>query len=358
MLRLHLSAEDLTRVRVADAPDPLAETVLSLPLVQAGRPDHAATEALSGWRERTRRALRPEMRLLFDLAPAGIGEYLPEVFTHATTPHLADSLDHTWSLPSRQWAADWAATRLLRPDAPRWVHALHHGDRTWAALVRERLGAYHALAVAPYWPQLLAAAHNDRAQRALTAIDTGVEGLLGTLHAEITWDRGTLSVPCDVDTDLELRGRGLLLVPTFFCPRPLVLVDNAEPERPFVLRYPLAPSFLDYASVVTSGTDTAADGLTALLGATRARVLAAAQRPAGTAELARRTGTSAATASHHTSALRAAGLLTTHREGSGVRHALTHLGRALLNTGVPPTGTGNPGRPPGAPTERTPSAHP
>ncbi|MFI8930404.1 ArsR/SmtB family transcription factor [Streptomyces sp. NPDC053474] len=338
MLRLHLTADDLSRIRVADRPDPLAETVLSLPLLQVERPDRAATAALSGWRERTRRALRPEMGLLFDLAPAGVGEYVPEVFTHAVTGSLTDSLDHTWSLPGSQWAADWRATRMLRPRAPRWIHELHHGDRTWAALVRRELRSYHALAVAPYWSQLLACAHSDRAQRALTAVDTGVEGLLGTLHPEISWVRGVLTVPCDMDTDLELGGRGLLLVPTFFCPRPLVLVDNAEPERPFVLRYPLARSLLDCASVVTCETEAAEGGLSALLGATRARTLQEVRSPVGTVELARRIGTSAATASHHASVLRAAGLLTTRREGPGVRHALTPLGRALLDAGPPPTG--------------------
>ncbi|WP_030686946.1 ArsR/SmtB family transcription factor [Streptomyces sp. NRRL B-1347] len=339
MLRIHFTADDLIRLRFAEAPDPLAETILSLPLLQTERPDHRPSSAgLSGWRERTRRALRPEMRLLLDLAPAGLGEYIPEAFTHAATPTLADSLDHTWSLPTGQWSADWRATRLLRPGAPRWIHELHHGDRAWAALVRRQLRSYHALAVAPYWAQLLAVAQAERTQRAMTTVDAGVEGLLRTLHPEISWAAGVLTVPCAKDTDLELRGRGLLLVPTFFCSRPLVLVDNAEPERPFVLRYPLAHSLIDCATVVTAGTTAAGEGLTALLGTTRARTLDAARSPAGTAELARRTGTSAATASHHASVLRAAGLLTTRREGPGVRHALTPLGRALLHGG-PPSGS-------------------
>ncbi|QDQ16033.1 helix-turn-helix domain-containing protein [Streptomyces spectabilis] len=336
MLRIHFTAEDLIRVRFAEAPDPLAETILSLPLLQAERPDRPSSAGLSGWRERTRRALRPQMRLLLDLAPAGLGEYIPEAFTHAAASSLADSLEHTWSLPTGQWSADWRATRLLRPGVPRWIHELHHGDREWAALVRHQLRSYHALAIAPYWAQLLAVAQTERTQRAMTTLDTGVEGLLRTLHPEVSWAAGVLTVPCAKDADLELHGRGLLLVPTFFCARPLVLVDNAEPERPFVLRYPLVHSLTDGAAVVTAGTTAAGQGLTALLGTTRARTLEAARSPAGTTELARRTGTSAATASHHTSVLRAAGLLTTRREGPGVRHALTPLGRALLHGGPLP----------------------
>ncbi|MFG2623039.1 winged helix-turn-helix domain-containing protein [Streptomyces sp. NPDC048507] len=330
MLRIHFTAEDLTRVRVAGAPDPLAETVLSLPLLQTGEPGRPAPVALGGWRERTRRGLRPEMRLLLELAPAGHGEYVPEVFAHAATASLADSLDHTWSLPAVQWATDWSATRILRPAAPRWIHALHHGDRTWRELVRRRLHEYHALAIAPYWPQLLATANAERVQRALAAVDSGVEGLLGTLHPQISWSPSVLTVPCDLDADLELAGRGILLVPTFFCPRPLVLVDNADAARPPVLRYPMARSLAACASVVAPGPPGTGEGLTALLGTTRARTLRAARSPAGTTELARRTGTSPATASHHASVLRAAGLLTTCRDGPAVRHALTPLGRALL----------------------------
>ncbi|MFG2311523.1 winged helix-turn-helix domain-containing protein [Streptomyces sp. NPDC048566] len=46
--------------------------------------------------------------------------------------------------------------------------------------------------------------------------------------------------------------------------------------------------------------------------------------------LADRAGVSAATASEHAGVLRAAGLITTVRDGSRVVHALTPLGEALL----------------------------
>ncbi|MFF7296033.1 helix-turn-helix domain-containing protein [Streptomyces sp. NPDC008265] len=329
MLRVHFTPEDLARVRVARCPDPLAETVLSLPVLQAGGPGGVE---LAGWRERTRGGLRAVMRPLFDLAPAGLGEYVPEVFTHAATGTLADSIDHTWSLPRLQWAADLDAVAQQRPRAPRWIHALHHGDREWGAAVREALSAYHAVAVAPYWAQIAATAHADRTGRALTLADCGVEGLLAGLHPEVRWAAPVLHVPCEADADLRLAGRGLLLVPTFFWPKPLALVDNADPGRPLVLRYPVARDLSAYGRVWAPTAPPRPDGaLGALLGSTRARVLRAAETPASTAELGRRTGTSPATASHHATVLRAAGLLTTDRAGNGVRHVLTPLGRALLS---------------------------
>ncbi|GAA0594419.1 winged helix-turn-helix domain-containing protein [Streptomyces crystallinus] len=193
-----------------------------------------------------------------------------------------------------------------------------------------RITAYYDLAVAPYWPQLLGAAHTDRTGRALLAADAGTGELLATLHPEITWSAPLLHVPCDADSDLRLDGRGLLLVPTFFWPKPLVLRDNAVPDRPLVLYYPIARDLAAYQAVWAAAGPTPDGALPALLGATRARALHAAATPASTTELARRTATSPATASHHAAVLRAAGLLTTERAGSAVRHRLTPLGRALL----------------------------
>ncbi|MEV6973029.1 winged helix-turn-helix domain-containing protein [Kitasatospora sp. NPDC093806] len=287
--------------------------------------------ALDGWRERTRRGLRPELRPLFELAAAG-ARHVPEAFLHAGATSLPESLDHTWSRSARRWLADLGALAVLRPDLPRWVRELHRGDRQWAGLVRRRLREYHALAVAPYWPQLLAAAHTERTRRALAGVDGGLDGMLGTLHPAVSWDAPVLSVPCPFDLDLRLNGRGLLLVPTFFWPEPLALTDNAGPENPLVLRYPLAADLAGYRAVCAPTASAGPDGaLVALLGTTRARTLQAVASPAGTAELARRTGTSPATASHHATILRAAGLLTTERTGPGVRHTLTPLGHALLH---------------------------
>ncbi|MFJ4095407.1 ArsR/SmtB family transcription factor [Kitasatospora sp. NPDC089913] len=335
MLRIRFTHDDLTRVRIARAPDPLTETVLSLSLVQAR---DVGGVALEGWRSMTRKRLRPELRVLFELATAAGVTEAPEAFLHAGTGSLTDSLEQTWSLPRQLWAADLAALEYLRPTVPRWVRELHRGDREWRGLVRRRLREYHAFAVAPYWSQLLAANHTERAARAMAAVDTGLDGLLGTLHPDVRWESPVLSVPCPVDADLNLRGAGILLVPTFFWPEPLVLTDNRGPDHPVVLHYPLARDLATYRTVWAAAASAEPEGaLVALLGATRARTLRAVADPAGTAELARRTGTSPATASHHASVLRSAGLLTTERSGPGVRHVLTPLGQALLeDRPVPP----------------------
>ncbi|MFC4086065.1 ArsR/SmtB family transcription factor [Amycolatopsis samaneae] len=70
--------------------------------------------------------------------------------------------------------------------------------------------------------------------------------------------------------------------------------------------------------------------LATLLGATRARVLEATETGCTTTGLSRTLAISAASASYHTTILRAAGLIETHRAGYAVRHEITALGAALL----------------------------
>ncbi|MFD8482403.1 ArsR/SmtB family transcription factor [Kitasatospora sp. NPDC059673] len=74
-----------------------------------------------------------------------------------------------------------------------------------------------------------------------------------------------------------------------------------------------------------------ADGLHTLLGPARARALRAiAQGPSRTGELAVTLGIAPPSVSPHTDALRAAGLITTTRQGRHVQHAPTPFGRALV----------------------------
>ena len=74
----------------------------------------------------------------------------------------------------------------------------------------------------------------------------------------------------------------------------------------------------------------APEGLARLLGATRATVLADLAAPRSMMEDAGRLQISPANASHHLTALRDAGLLTSRREGRAVLYVRTSLGDALV----------------------------
>jgi DNA-binding transcriptional ArsR family regulator len=77
----------------------------------------------------------------------------------------------------------------------------------------------------------------------------------------------------------------------------------------------------------------APSGLTRVLGATRARLLVALERPAATIELAERLQRSAPAISQHLGALRAAGLVASQRDGRQVIYALTDVGERLVRDG-------------------------
>lgn len=72
------------------------------------------------------------------------------------------------------------------------------------------------------------------------------------------------------------------------------------------------------------------DALGGVLGGTRARCLATLVTPASTSEVATRLGIAPASVSEHLTMLRAAGLVSTARQGHSTVHRLTPLGHDLL----------------------------
>jgi hypothetical protein len=73
MWRIHFTAEDLARTRIAPPLGPLAETMFGLALARSAtsRWPMLIPAVLLGWSDQTRRRLTPAMRPLTDLAPAG-----------------------------------------------------------------------------------------------------------------------------------------------------------------------------------------------------------------------------------------------------------------------------------------------
>jgi hypothetical protein len=195
------------------------------------------------------------------------------------------------------------------------------------------MARYHSLAVTPYWSRIQAAVEADRARRARAMLDGGPEGLLASLRPSMRWADGVLEVLDYPDSrELRLDGRGLLLVPSFFCARtPVALLD---PTLPPVLVYPvdrLGGLLGEAGPGAGRHPEGTREALAALLGRTRAAVLEAADDGCTTGEVARRLRISAAAASQHTTVLRNAGLLVSHRDRNTVLHTLTPLGRAVLD---------------------------
>ncbi|MDO3700685.1 winged helix-turn-helix domain-containing protein [Micromonospora sp. C28SCA-DRY-2] len=337
MLTLHLNASDLSRTVVRSTPSVLLEVAAAGQRVfRPGGPEH-----LAAWQARTRAALRPGMRPLLDLCR--LPHWLPDFLTptgHAT--EVTAALDAVAATPAATLDAELRA-RIQAGDIPPRVAPLAAGDPVARQRLRAAMGAFHAVAVGPYWPTILAAVHADRAARGHTMVDAGIDRVLRDLSPYLHWTSSgatyRLSYECAFGTNLDVvpDGRGVTLVPSYLLPQPCVLDD---PDGPLVLAYPIRPTRRE----LTTGQP-----LADLLGRTRAAVLGAIVGGPSTSQVARTLGISIASASQHAATLRSAGLITTHRAGSAVRHALTPLGEHLLRAARParpaPTGSAGDGRP-------------
>lgn len=283
VLRIHFTPDDLTKTRLTPDADLRWETALSLNLLQSREPEPA--KSLTSWRSWARRRLG------------------------------------TWALPLL--AAVPPAERF-----PAFVDLLQRDEHAELAYALQR---YHTSVIEPCWPKICTAIAMDRAQRTRSLLEHGLEGLLDALTPLFRWRAPVLEREYPFERDLSLNGRGLVLVPSYFCSRPVILAEQTRPGnvRTIVLVHPIAPETRILIKAEQS-RDRRPQGIDALLGTTRAAVLQALTDGCTTTELAQRVGISTATASQHATILRQAGLISTQRRGPSVLHIATSLGTAVL----------------------------
>ncbi|MFG3552158.1 ArsR/SmtB family transcription factor [Streptomyces sp. NPDC047725] len=209
------------------------------------------------------------------------------------------------------------------------------------------LKSFHHRAVAPHWPLIRSRLHAEQAAHAHILAESGAEAMLARLPPGFRWRRPVLEIGRGpVTGDVELDGRGLVLVPSAFCrTRPITYSSATDDQAPVLLFIPLIRTVCDAAAMLGTPTSGHLKALEDLLGRTRARALdAVGQGPCTTSRLAQRLDISLASASEHATVLRHAALITTTRHGSAVHHTLTSLGAGLLNgtPQAPVSGTGWP----------------
>lgn len=330
-VRFVFEADDLARTQVASAPDPLWETLLSLHVLQ----EREGKAAFGRWRERTRSLLPASVRHhLCALAPPR--GYSPDFLTPSESANgLEAGLEALLSTPGKRLRTDLRRLAVNR-HVPEWARDIRPRGLKRLA---EAVGSYHRRAIAPYHAQIRGHLEADRAERAHRVLNGGVEHLLDGLHPKLRWEppvleiRGTL-----VDREVRLGGRGLRLVPSFFCRRKPVTLRDASLQP--VLVYPVEhqPGWDEPDVRARARPEAEESPCVALLGRTRAAALEAVASGCTTSELARRLNISPATATHHTAILREAGLITSHRSGASVHHTLGSLGSALLRGASSPRG--------------------
>ena len=221
--------------------------------------------------------------------------------------------------------------RLARPfRSSALAEGLLRGEPSALTELTTGMSALHTAAVQPYERTIRAAIERDRGIRASALARGGVVGLLESFRPTMAWSFGELRIPSHPDQELHLDGRGLVLIPSYFCvSHPMTLLDGSLPP---VLVYPIDRG--EHGVLRPNGHESLSLG--PLIGRTRARVLESIGAGASTLELARRVGIASASASEHVTVMRQAGLVTSHRHGNRMVHQLTALGSALLRAGITP----------------------
>ncbi|MFF2993734.1 helix-turn-helix domain-containing protein [Streptomyces sp. NPDC057950] len=325
MLRIHFTSYDLQNIRVARQPDPLWELMCSVCRLETGQ----GSLEFGHWRRSVSqrfagdstvvRALRPLRALI---PPTG---YIPDFLTPPVTGGgLTAGLDQLLRTPRTQLVREMSRLAESRP-VPTWAGSLGRPGGDALKSLANALTVYFRGLLEPHWPHIRSAVGNDVGVRSRALLDGGTQALLEGLRPMARWNAPVLEVNYPVERDLYLDGRGLLLVPSYFCwRRPTALAD---PGLDPVLVYPVAKTPL----AVADGTD---GGVERLLGRTRAAVLTevAGQSARTTSEVAEAVGIALPSASYQIGVLRDGGLVASHRDGKYVLHTATLLGLRVLGT--------------------------
>ena len=325
MLRIYFTGEDIARTRIAHKLDPLWELVLATHVLRdRGDPVFAPWRAEAAQRLRSAN-LGARLNLMLSMMPPR--GYFPDFLNPVEALHGLDEGLEAIRTTTRTTLSRDLARLADSHRLPEQARAMTSGPRPLIELTATMQTCYHLL-ISPHQQRMEAVLEQDRRDRMDAMADRGVLGLLDSLRPVAQWSEGELLIPGHRDQELYLNGRGLLLVPAYFCrDTPITMFD---PDLTPVLVYPVMrqPSFPTCAEPVV---------LAALIGATRAAVLMSIGAHAAAecnTTLAQELGISMASVSEHTAILRSAGLIASHRDKNRILHRLTALGRSILTATI------------------------
>jgi DNA-binding transcriptional ArsR family regulator len=262
---------------------------------------------------------------LLDAVAASTGPYVPDFISPPPTTPLADlegELARVRATPPERVAQE-VAWRFEHAPAPEEVVPLLDDPERLVAILVEQMRAYWDRALAPWWPAIRAVLEADIHVRARRLSAGGALSVFSDLHPTVRWHDRQIEVERRHEQQVELGGRGMLLVPAAFAwPDVFALTD--EPWEKALVYTPRG-----VGELWAPAEDGDPDALAALIGGRRAEILAALRAPAATSDLAALLGASPGGVSEHLSVLRRAGLVTTQRDGRRVLYRRTAAGEAL-----------------------------
>lgn len=316
MIAWTFTPDDVARIRFASSP--LCELVLSLVVLRA-----PARHSLHlPWIRSVRPKLaKIDLTELFALTPVQgvVADFLTPPPT-SPLPDFAEELDLARHTPADQVVADLADV----PGMPRPIRDRIRADPEGAVQrITETLQAYWDLAFADSWPRMQALLEADVLWRSHRLAVGGAHALFEDLHETVSWRDGQLTATDQWNYSGSLSGEGLLLEPSAMA-WPTVR-KMVEPYQPMIA-YPAR----GIATLWETGDPPSSEGLTALIGRTRARLLSALGEPNSTTALAKRLAVTPGAVSQHLSVLRSSGMVTGTRVGGSVLYRRTPRGDALV----------------------------
>lgn len=337
MIRIELGIEDLANMRFGISPlseavrslrafsDPMQHT-LHLPWLRAIRPrldatDVALLEALIGPSR-----IPAEYRGVPSRAIADFLTPLPRRFVE----RFDDELDLVRRTPPEIVRRDLLASHA--PDrVPEPLRVAERRDRRTTLRLLETicsaLARYWQLAMASVWPQMRLVLEADTTYRARQLAAGGARLLFADIHPNVRWREGVLSITEMVSRHTIPAGRGLLMMPSIFAPKP---VPPLHPDEPPSLAYPSR----GVGTLWAPPPEPDPGALVALLGRTRALLIQMLEEPLPTLEMARRLKVTPSAISQHLQVLHATGLLARARDGRHVLYRRTSVAEELVRPRV------------------------
>ena len=327
LLTLELDVADLAATRFAISP--LSETTRAMQLLANPSPP-AVNRPWVRW-ARTELARRPvRMPRTWPLVVNGLPVY-PEFLVPAPAvraPGIDAELARLRATPAKPVRA--SLRRVF--GAQQWPDSateLFERPAGSLAEIAAELGEFHERLITPHWERIRAVCEADIAYRSGLLADGGARSLFSDLHPDLNWSGGTLTLNDTGEAPscfrVMLGPDGVVLMPSVFN-WPQVSMSKRTSSQTTLL-YPARGTATVWEEALAAGSPAVAE----LLGAPRARLLAALRSPATTTALARRLEVTPSAVSQHLAVLHRGGLVERRRSGRSVLYQTSELGLALLD---------------------------
>ena len=327
LLTLELDVADLAATRFAISP--LSETTRAMLLLANSSPP-AVNRPWVRWARAELARAPVAMPRTWPLVVNGLPVY-PEFLVPAPAvraPGIDAELARLRATPAEPVRA---SLRRVFGDQPWPDSATELFERPAESLaeIAAELGEFHERLITPHWGRILAVCETDIAYRSGLLANGGARSLFSDLHPDLNWSGGTLTLNNTGEApsffQVMLGPDGVVLMPSVFN-WPQVSISQRTSSQTTLL-YPARGT----ATVWEEGALAAGSpAVTELLGAPRARLLAALRSPATTTALAQRLEVTPSAVSQHLAVLHRGGLVERRRSGRSVLYQTSELGLALL----------------------------